>query len=214
MTTPPHAPGRPPAFNMSLTHVTLPSAQVQVNRLTELINEITLGTDVIVIVVSPATHLAETDVDQSRFIWPTWQGETIPEAHQKWKAVFATRDRTFRGIYYEGPTLEETQTFRVPNTVLSDAMWKMTQNAPCAVLCTGLTGDPSSRNHDRPGRRKAPSSPGRSPVRLTSRPAPLHPLALHDTTHARPARPASPRNTTQRRTPDTMDLAGHRSIAH
>ncbi|MFF7311568.1 hypothetical protein [Streptomyces sp. NPDC008137] len=144
MTTPLHSPGRQPAFHMSLTHVTLPSSQVQVNRLTELINEVTLGTSVIVIVVSPATHLAETDFDQSRFIWPTWQGETIPEAHQNWKAVFATPDRTFRGIYYEGPTLEETQTFRVPNTVLSDAMWEMVQNAPCAVLCTGLTGDPSA----------------------------------------------------------------------
>ncbi|MFJ4910063.1 hypothetical protein ACIQCR_32530 [Streptomyces sp. NPDC093249] len=53
-------------------------------------------------------------------------------------------DRTFRGIYYEGSTLEETQTFRVPNTVLSDAMWEMVQNAPCAVLCTGLIGDPSA----------------------------------------------------------------------
>jgi hypothetical protein len=144
MTTPPHAPGRQPAFHMSLTHVMLPSSQVQVNRLTELINEVTLGTSVIVIVVSPAAHLAETDFDQSRFIWPTWQGETIPEAHQKWKAVFATPDRTFRGIYYEGPTLEETQTFRVPNTVMSEAMWAMVQNAPCAVLCTGLTGDPSA----------------------------------------------------------------------
>ncbi|MGW0137225.1 hypothetical protein [Streptomyces sp. NPDC003299] len=145
MTTPPPSLGRPPAFNMSLTHVTLPTSQVQVNRLTDLINEITLGTDVIVIVVSPATHLAETGFDRSRFIWPTWQGETIPEAHQKWKAVFVAQDRTFRGIYYEGPTLEETQTFRVPDTVLSDAMWKMTQNeSPCAVLCTGLTGDPSA----------------------------------------------------------------------
>ncbi|MGA5893345.1 hypothetical protein ACPC27_32085 [Streptomyces cellulosae] len=143
MTTPPHSPGRLPAFNIGLTHVTLPTSQVQVNRLTELINEVTLGTDVIV--VSPATHLAETGVDPSRFIWPTWQGETIPEAHQKWKAIFATQDRTFRGIYYEGPTLEETQTFRVPATVLSDAMWKMTQNEPpCAVLCTSLTGDPSA----------------------------------------------------------------------
>jgi hypothetical protein len=99
---------------------------------------------VIVIVVSPATHLAETDVDRSRFIWPPWRGETIPEAHQQWKAVFVTQDRTFRGLYYEGPTQEETQTFRVPNTVLSDAMWKMLQNEPCAVLCTGLTGDPSA----------------------------------------------------------------------
>ena len=145
MTTPPHSPGRLPVFNIGLTHVTLPTSQVQVNRLTELINEVTLSTDVIVIVVSPATHLADTDVDPSRFIWPTWQGDTIPEAHQKWKAVFATQDRTFRGICYEGPTLEETQTFRVPATVLSDAMWKMTQNEPpCAVLCTGLTGDPSA----------------------------------------------------------------------
>ncbi|MGY4744586.1 hypothetical protein [Streptomyces sp. ATMOS53] len=144
MTTPPHSPGRLPVFNIGLTHVTLPTSQVQVNRLTNRSNEITLGTDVIVIVVSPATHLAETDVDPSRFIWPTWRGETIPEAHQKWKAVFATQDRTFRGLYYEDPTQEETQTFRVPNTVLSDAMWKMLQNEPCAVLCTGLTGDPSA----------------------------------------------------------------------
>lgn len=145
MTTPLHSPGRLPVFNIGLTHVTLPASQVQVNRLTELINEVTLGTDVIVIVVSPATHLAETGVDPSRFIWPTWQGEAIPEAHQKWKAVFATEDRTFRGLYCEGPTLEETQTFRVPATVLSDAMWKMVQNEPpCAVLCTGLTGDPSA----------------------------------------------------------------------
>ncbi|GAA3311961.1 hypothetical protein GCM10020295_82870 [Streptomyces cinereospinus] len=78
MTTPPHSPGRLPAFSIGLTHVTLPTSQVQVNRLTELINEVTLGTDVIVIVVSPATHLAETDVDPSRFIWPTWQGRDHP----------------------------------------------------------------------------------------------------------------------------------------
>ncbi|MEV7481979.1 hypothetical protein [Streptomyces halstedii] len=144
MTTPPHSPGRLPAFNMSLTHVTLPSAQVQVNRLTDQINEFILGTSVVVIVLSTVTDPAETDFDRSHFTWPTWQGETIPEAHQKWKAVFATRDRTFRGLYYERPTLEETQTYRVPNTVLSEAMWKMLQNEPCAILCTGLTGDPSA----------------------------------------------------------------------
>ncbi|MEV5530464.1 hypothetical protein [Streptomyces prunicolor] len=149
MTTPPRSPGRLPAFNIGLTYVTLPTSQVQVNRLTELINEFTLGTDVIVIVLSTVTDPAspqpdETDADRSRFTWPPWQGETIPEAHQKWKAVFATRDRTFRGIYYEGPTLEETPTIRVPATVLSDAMWKMVQKESCAVLCTGLTGDPSA----------------------------------------------------------------------
>ncbi|MFD9854254.1 hypothetical protein ACFWXZ_18570 [[Kitasatospora] papulosa] len=43
MTTLPQSPGQLPAFNMSLTHVALPSAQVQVNRLTDLVNEITLG---------------------------------------------------------------------------------------------------------------------------------------------------------------------------
>ena len=107
MTTPSQSPSRLPAFNMSLTHVTLPSSQVQVNRLTDLVNEIILGTSVIVIVLSNVTapaspHPAETDVDRSRFTWPTWQGDTIPEAHQKWKAVFAPQDRTFRGIYYEG----------------------------------------------------------------------------------------------------------------
>ncbi|MFI1935480.1 hypothetical protein [Streptomyces sp. NPDC020330] len=149
MTTPPQSPGRLPAVNMSLTHVMLPSAQVQVNRLTDLVNEITLGTSVIVIVMSTVTapasnRPAETDADRSRLTWPTWQGDTIPEAHQKWKAVFAPEDRTFRGLYYEGPTLEETPTFRVPATVLSDAMWKMVQNESCAVLCTGLTGDPSA----------------------------------------------------------------------
>jgi hypothetical protein len=144
MTTPPHSTGRLPVFNIGLTHVTLPTSQVQVNCLTNRSNEITLGTDVIVIVVSPATHPAGTDIDRSRFTWPPWQKETIPEAHQKWKAVFVTQDRTFRGLYHEGPTPEETQTVRVPNTVLSDAMWKMLQNEPCAVLCTGLTGDPSA----------------------------------------------------------------------
>jgi hypothetical protein len=149
MTAPPHLPGRLPAFNIGLTYVTLPTSQVQVNRLTELINEFTLGTDVIVIVLSTVTdpaslHPDETDIDRSRFTLPPWQGDTIPEAHQKWNAVFATRDHTFRGIYYEGPTLEETPTIRVPATVLSDAMWKMVQNESCAVLCTGLTGDPSA----------------------------------------------------------------------
>ena len=144
MTTPPQSPGRLPVLNMSLTHVTLPSSQVQVNRLTELVNEVILGTSVIVIVLSTVTDPAETEFDQSRLTWPTWQGDTIPEAHQKWKAVFDPRDRTFRGLYYEGPTLEETPTFRVPPTVLSDAMWKMVQNESCAVLCTGLTGDPSA----------------------------------------------------------------------
>lgn len=144
MTTPPHPPGRLPAFNMSLTHVTLPSSQVQVNRLTDLVNEIILGTSVIVIVLSTVTDPAGTDVDRSRFTWPPWQKETIPEAHHKWKAVFVTQDRTFRGLYHEGPTPEETQTVRVPHTALSDAMWKMLQNEPCAVLCTGLTGDPSA----------------------------------------------------------------------
>ncbi|WP_256959813.1 hypothetical protein [Streptomyces viridochromogenes] len=144
MTTPPQSPGRLPLLNMSLTHVTLPSSQVQVNRLTDLVNEVILGTSVIVIVLSTVTDPAESEFDQSRFTWPTWQGDTIPEAHQKWKAVFAPRDRTFRGLYYEGPTPEETPSFRVPPTVLSDAMWKMVQNEPCAVLCTGLTGDPSA----------------------------------------------------------------------
>ncbi|WP_019064877.1 hypothetical protein [Streptomyces prunicolor] len=149
MTTPPRSPGRLPAFNIGLTHVTLPTSQVQVNRLTELINEFTLGTDVIVIVLSTVTDPAsprpdETDVDRSRFTWPPWQGDVIPEAHQKWKAVFAPEDRTFRGLYHEGPTLDETPTIRVPPTVLSDAMWKMVQKESCAVLCTGLTGDPSA----------------------------------------------------------------------
>ncbi|MEU8349758.1 hypothetical protein [Streptomyces sp. NPDC048845] len=148
MTTPPQSPGRLPVFNMSLTHVTLPSSQVRVNRLSELVNEVILGTSVIVIVLSTVTdpaspHPAETEFDRS-LAWPTWRGETIPEAHQKWKAVFDPGDRTFRGLYYEGPTLEETPTFRVPATVLSDAMWKMVQNESCAVLCTGLTGDPSA----------------------------------------------------------------------
>ncbi|MEU2180914.1 hypothetical protein [Streptomyces thermolilacinus] len=149
MTTPPHSPGRLPAFNIGLTHVTLPTSQVQVNRLTERINEFTLGASVIVIVLSTITdqasaHPVETDIGRSRFTWPTWQGVTIPEAHQKWKAVFVTRDRTFRGIYYEGPTPGETQTIHVPGTLVSDAMWKMVQSQSCAVLCTGLSGDPSS----------------------------------------------------------------------
>ncbi|MFJ9138670.1 hypothetical protein ACIRRT_36985 [Streptomyces sp. NPDC102256] len=148
MTTPPRSPGRLPAFNIGLTSVTLPTSQVQINRLSELVNEITLGTDVIVIVLSTVTgpaspHPDETDGDRSRFIWPPWQADVVPEAHQNWKAVFAGRDRTFRGIYYEGPTREETPIIRVPATVLSDTMWKMVHNESCAVLCIGLTGDPS-----------------------------------------------------------------------
>ncbi|MEV8606094.1 hypothetical protein AB0465_40225 [Streptomyces griseoviridis] len=150
MTTPPHSPSQLPAFHIGLTHFTAPTSQLQINHPTPSSTEFTLGTDVIVIVLSIVTdpasaHPDETDIDRSRFTWPPWQGHTIPEAHQKWKAVFGTSDRTFRGIYYEAPTLEETQTIHVrPGFALSDAMWKMLQNAPCAVLCTGLTGDPSA----------------------------------------------------------------------
>lgn len=45
MTTPLRSPGQLPAFNMSLTHVTLPTSRVQVTRQSELVNEITLGTN-------------------------------------------------------------------------------------------------------------------------------------------------------------------------
>lgn len=150
MTATPHSPGRLPALNIGLIHVTLPTSQVQINHRTPRSTEFTLGTDVIVIVLSiitnpPSTHPDETVIDRSRFTWPPWRGHTIPEAHQKWKAVFGTSDRTFRGIYYEAPTLEETQSIHVrPGFALSDAMWKMLQDEPCAVLCTGLTGDPSA----------------------------------------------------------------------
>ncbi|MGW6207383.1 hypothetical protein ACWF9B_27560 [Streptomyces sp. NPDC055089] len=123
-------------------HVTLPSSQVQANRVSDLVNEIIFGTSVVAIVLS--IDSAETDFDRSRLTWPHWQGNTIPEAHQRWKAVFVAQDRTFRGLYYEGSTPEETLTIRVPQTTLTDALWKMVQNESCAVLCTGLTGDPSA----------------------------------------------------------------------
>jgi len=142
VTTPP-APH--PAYNVGLSHITVPTPQVQVTRQTERSTEFTLGTDVVLIALSTVTDPAETGTDQSRFAWPPWQAHTIPESHQEWKAVFLTRDRTFRGLYYEARTPEESQTIHVGTAVaLPDAMWKMLQNSACAVLCTGLTGDPSA----------------------------------------------------------------------
>ncbi|MET9104765.1 hypothetical protein [Streptomyces antibioticus] len=151
MTTPPNPPAPLPVYNVGLSHVTLPSQQVQIDRQTECFTEFTLGTDVILNALSTAADPASTDpvgtdTDRSRVTWPSWQARTVPQAHREWKAVFRTRDRTFRGIYYEAPALEESQTLHVGTAAvaLPDAMWKMLQNEPCAVLCTGLTGAPSA----------------------------------------------------------------------
>jgi hypothetical protein len=152
MTTPPHLPGRLSAFNIGLTYAPhLTGTGQPPDRTHQRIHSgHRRDRDRVEHRHRPGLppHPDGTDVDRSRFTWPPWQGETIPDAHQKWKAVFATRDRTFRGIYYEGSTLEETPIIRVPATVLSDAMWKMVQKSParsCAPASPETPPQPKSR---------------------------------------------------------------------
>ncbi|MFJ3339140.1 hypothetical protein [Streptomyces sp. NPDC086766] len=147
MTTSPKPFAPIPLYNISLSHVRLPSTQLHIDRLSKRSTKLALGTDVVLVALSTSAGPAPdepADTDRSRLTWPAWKASTVPSTHQEWKAVFFTRDRTFRGLYYEAPDAGSSQILHAAPAVLPDPMWQMLQNTSCAVLCTGLVGDPSA----------------------------------------------------------------------
>ncbi|MFE7587893.1 hypothetical protein ACFU6K_00725 [Kitasatospora sp. NPDC057512] len=100
----------------------------------------------VTLVLSGHTSAATAAV-QDHFGWPAWEAPAVPERDLGWKAVFNSANRTFEGFYNESGLSADPETVHTPTPArLTDDMWRMLEKTGSAVMCVGLTGEPTLRD--------------------------------------------------------------------
>lgn len=143
---PTQKPSELPALTFSVTHIGLRTSKIESVRQEGRKVETTFATTrTVLLAMTAADGMPEARQMKDFFAWPTWQAPGIPEPSHEWTAIFGTQTRAFEGLHGAAAAGGQPTIIRTNDHIrVTDAMWQMLQAQECAVLCTGLAGDPTA----------------------------------------------------------------------